>query len=195
MPNDRSLMFLCFLLWLRIAAASKSFRLPLLRNVKTAAATSLFSLTFILQPTISIHGEAYSSTFKTNWWIKNFVNTLLGNVPMYPAWEAVLRSNSIAIASDQQIVLESISKSESSGTSDSVITNSEEERVQRKLLRQQQQREGTSVSAESDGSYLGSLKKEQLKQEQRKKSKVERSKDLCETLGRGCWWINEWTSL
>jgi hypothetical protein len=105
---------------------------------------------------------------------------------VYPAWEAVLRSNSIAIASDQQIVLESISKSESSGTSDSVITNSEEERVQRKLLRQQQQREGTSVSAESDGSYLGSLKKEQLKQEQRKKSKVERSKDLCETLGRGC---------
>ena len=105
---------------------------------------------------------------------------------MYPAWEAVLRSNSIAIASDQQIVLESLSKSESSGTSDSVITNSEEERVQRKLLRQQQQREGTSVSAESDGSYLGSLKKEQLKQEQRKKSKVERSKYLCETLGRGC---------
>ena len=105
---------------------------------------------------------------------------------MYPAWEAVLRSNSIAIASDQQIVLESISKSGSSGTSDSVITNSEEERVQRKLLRQQQQREGTSVSAESDGSYLGSLKKEQLKQEQRKKSKVERSKYLCETLGRGC---------
>ena len=37
-----------------------------------------------------------------------------------------------------------------------------------------------------DKSYLGSLQKEKLKQEARKKSKLERAKDLCETLGRGC---------
>ena len=97
-------------------------------------------------------------------------------------FEKLLRSNSIACASDQPIVSEL-----STSNADIIVTNSDEEdRVQRKLLRQQQQREGKSISAESDGSYLGSLKKEQFKQEQRKKSKVERAKDLCETLGRGC---------
>ena len=100
---------------------------------------------------------------------------------MNTGFEKLLRSTSIAVASDQQVVLEP-----STLNSEIVVTNSEEDRVQRKLLRQQQQREGKSVSAESDGSYLGSLKKEQFKQEQRKKSKVERAKDLCETLGRGC---------
>lgn len=39
---------------------------------------------------------------------------------------------------------------------------------------------------EEDLTYLGKLKKEQAKQEGRKKSKTERAKDLCETLGRGC---------
>ena len=37
-----------------------------------------------------------------------------------------------------------------------------------------------------DGSYLKSLEKERIKQSQQKKSKTQRAKDLCETLGRGC---------
>jgi len=47
---------------------------------------------------------------------------------------------------------------------------------------QQQQRAGNTD--DNDGSYLGSLRKELLEQDQRKKSKTERAKDLCETLGR-----------
>jgi hypothetical protein len=43
-----------------------------------------------------------------------------------------------------------------------------------------------AASADED-SYAGSLKKEKAKQEaQNKKSKADRRKDLCETLGRGC---------
>ena len=48
-------------------------------------------------------------------------------------------------------------------------------RVAKKVLLQQK--------ASEDDSYVNKLKKEQLKQESRKKSKVQRSKDLCETLG------------
>ena len=46
----------------------------------------------------------------------------------------------------------------------------------------------TKATSETDDpdSYANSLKKEQKKQEARKKDKVSRSKDLCETLGRGC---------
>lgn len=45
-----------------------------------------------------------------------------------------------------------------------------------------------AVSADSitDDSYLNSLDKEQKKQNARKKTKTERSRDLCESLGRGC---------
>lgn len=45
-----------------------------------------------------------------------------------------------------------------------------------------------SVSADSitDDSYRNSLEKEQKKQNARKKTKTERSRDLCESLGRGC---------
>ena len=46
-----------------------------------------------------------------------------------------------------------------------------------------------------DKSYLGSLQKEKMKQEARKKSKAERARDLCETLGRGCWNIKKGLSL
>ena len=42
------------------------------------------------------------------------------------------------------------------------------------------------TSSKEDESYGALLKKEQAKQESRKKDKVSRSKDLCETLGRGC---------
>ena len=48
---------------------------------------------------------------------------------------------------------------------------------------------GVSTSgsgSESDMDYGASLKKEKAKQEARKKDKVSRSKDLCESLGRGC---------
>ena len=51
----------------------------------------------------------------------------------------------------------------------------EQRRVAKKLILQQK--------ASEDDSYVSKLKKEQLKQESRKKSKVQRSKDLCETLG------------
>ena len=46
----------------------------------------------------------------------------------------------------------------------------------------------TKIVSETDDpdSYANLLKKEQKKQEARKKDKVSRSKDLCETLGRGC---------
>ena len=46
----------------------------------------------------------------------------------------------------------------------------------------------TTKTSEADDpdSYANLLKKEQKKQEARKKDKVSRSKDLCETLGRGC---------
>ena len=41
-------------------------------------------------------------------------------------------------------------------------------------------------SSSDDESYANSLKREQAKQEARKKTKSERARDLCETLGRGC---------
>ena len=45
----------------------------------------------------------------------------------------------------------------------------------------------SSISDDDDElSYSNSLAREQKKQEARKKSKSARSKDLCETLGRGC---------
>lgn len=43
-----------------------------------------------------------------------------------------------------------------------------------------------TTSDDDDLSYSTSLAKEQKKQEARKKSKSDRSKDLCESLGRGC---------
>ena len=66
---------------------------------------------------------------------------------------------------------------------DKSIVNSEEDRIKRKLIRQQSK--GESIT-ESDGSYFGSLQKEKVKQDQQKRSKAQRAKDLCETLGRGC---------
>jgi hypothetical protein len=44
-----------------------------------------------------------------------------------------------------------------------------------------------AVDEDGDESYLSSLQREKRKQEeQKKKSKVSRGKDLCEALGRGC---------
>ena len=50
----------------------------------------------------------------------------------------------------------------------------------------QSDKKPSSSSDDDDLSYSNSLAKEQKKQEARKKSKSARSKDLCETLGRGC---------
>ena len=49
-------------------------------------------------------------------------------------------------------------------------------------------KKSSSIISDNDDdiSYSNSLAKEQKKQESRKKSKTERSKDLCESLGRGC---------
>ena len=44
----------------------------------------------------------------------------------------------------------------------------------------------TTSETDDPDSYANLLKKEQKKQEARKKDKVSRSRDLCETLGRGC---------
>ena len=57
-------------------------------------------------------------------------------------------------------------------------TSEDNNRVNRKLEKLKR--------AEDDLSYGAKLQKEQKKQEIRKKSKSERSKDLCESLGRGC---------
>jgi hypothetical protein len=58
--------------------------------------------------------------------------------------------------------------------------DAEAQRVKRKLELQR-------ASSKEDDSYAGSLKKEQAKQDARsKKTKEEKRRDLCETLGRGC---------
>jgi hypothetical protein len=53
---------------------------------------------------------------------------------------------------------------------------------------QSDKKSSSSISDDDDDdlSYSNSLAREQKKQEARKKSKSARSKDLCETLGRGC---------
>ena len=52
---------------------------------------------------------------------------------------------------------------------------------------QSDKKSSSSISDDDDElSYSNSLAREQKKQEARKKSKSARSKDLCETLGRGC---------
>jgi hypothetical protein len=56
-------------------------------------------------------------------------------------------------------------------------------RVQRKLERQ---RQSSGSITDDNGSYSKSLQREKAKQDARKKSKADRAKDLCETLGRGC---------
>jgi hypothetical protein len=61
-----------------------------------------------------------------------------------------------------------------------ISSSSEEDRVQRKLAMQK------SAKEPGEGKYADSLKKEQAKQKDRKKSKTARSQDLCEVLGRGC---------
>ena len=58
----------------------------------------------------------------------------------------------------------------------------DEARIQRKLAKQKEMN-GGSVN---DGSYLSSFKKEQAKQKAQTKTKAQKAKDMCESLGRGC---------
>lgn len=67
--------------------------------------------------------------------------------------------------------------------SDVSTSSSEEERVRRKL---EKQARASGSEGKVDDTYLGSLSREKSKQEKLKKTKGERSKDLCEMLGRGC---------
>ena len=62
----------------------------------------------------------------------------------------------------------------------------EEERVQRKLDLQKKARTSSGSTTENTGSYLDSLAREKAKQNDRVKTKTQRSQDLCEMLGRGC---------
>lgn len=58
-----------------------------------------------------------------------------------------------------------------------LVSEKESQRIKRKLEAQ--------TVAKPDG-YLDSMKREQAKQNERKKSKASRASDLCESLGRGC---------
>ena len=60
-------------------------------------------------------------------------------------------------------------------------TLSEEDRVKRKLELQKKSSQSSNIN-----SYGDSLSREKEKQDLMKKSKVARSQDLCEVLGRGC---------
>ncbi len=63
----------------------------------------------------------------------------------------------------------------------------ENDRVQRKIKKQLAASGVTNDNVGGkDDSYRNSLKREQAKQEGMKKSKSQRAKDLCESLGRGC---------
>ena len=77
-------------------------------------------------------------------------------------------------------VIQAISVTDGQQSLDQV--DEEKRRIAKKLLLQQK--------ASDDDNYVNKLKKEQLKQESRKKSKVQRSKDLCETLGIICLFID-----
>ena len=67
----------------------------------------------------------------------------------------------------------------------SVISEEEDARVKRKSELQRLSKDPSNSNPEDNG-YLNSLQREQAKQKSRIKSKTERSRDLCESLGRGC---------
>ena len=73
---------------------------------------------------------------------------------------------------------------------DYVLNTSEEQNMQRKvkLLQESEKKSSSSTTSTTDGDrYKASLKKEKNKEEAiSKKTKAERQRDMCETLGRGC---------
>eukprot|EP01041_Mallomonas_annulata_P013770 gene13770-29285_t len=65
--------------------------------------------------------------------------------------------------------------------------STEEDRVKRKLeLQRKSSGETEQVTSNDEEGYMGSLQREKVKQQAMKKSKAQRAKDMCETLGRGC---------
>jgi hypothetical protein len=64
-------------------------------------------------------------------------------------------------------------------------SRTEEARVKRKLALQQKEAP-IVLSDDGEETYGNRLQREQAKQNARKKTKTERAKDLCESLGRGC---------
>jgi len=112
--------------------------------------------------------------------------SLIALIPM----QSVLAVDSIGISSATSI-----------SSSDSDLTDIEQARVLRKIQLQNKsstttatnnnsnnsnQSRDSSIPQENDESYLNSLRKEQGKQQSMKKTKAQRAKDLCESLGRGC---------
>jgi hypothetical protein len=59
-------------------------------------------------------------------------------------------------------------------------------RIQRKLAKQRAMSGQGDDKRNENKSYAESLKKEKAKQDAAKKTKAQRARDLCETLGRGC---------
>jgi hypothetical protein len=111
--------------------------------------------------------------------------SLLASMPM----QSVLAVDSIDGGISPAIISNSSNNNE--------LTDIEQARVLRKLQLQNKsttttdngnsiQERDNNTPRENDESYLNSLRKEQGKQQSMKKTKAQRAKDLCESLGRGC---------
>lgn len=86
----------------------------------------------------------------------------------------------------QSIALEDLGPEDSNPTVKyENLDETEAIRVQKKFALQEKSRSKSGPSV-AQGDYKESLKREIVKQEERKKSKTARSQDLCEVLGRGC---------
>lgn len=113
--------------------------------------------------------------------------SLLASMPM----QSVLAVDSIDGGISPAIINNS-----NNDSNNNELTDIEQARVLRKLQLQNKSstttdnsnsiQERDSTPRENDESYLNSLRKEQGKQQSMKKTKAQRAKDLCESLGRGC---------
>jgi len=113
--------------------------------------------------------------------------SLLASMPM----QSVLAVDSIDGGISPTIINNS-----NNDSNNNELTDIEQARVLRKLQLQNKSsitsdnsnsiQERDSTPRENDESYLNSLRKEQGKQQSMKKTKAQRAKDLCESLGRGC---------
>ena len=111
---------------------------------------------------------------------------LIASLPMQPV-----------VAADNDVGI--VTTTTTSNSND--LTDIEQVRVLRKLQLQNKittttagsinnsndlDKSNSNPSDTDDTSYLNSLRKEQGKQQSMKKTKAQRAKDLCESLGRGC---------
>ena len=118
--------------------------------------------------------------------------SLLVSIPMQSA---------LAVDSTDGSSISSVITSSSDSNKVNELTDIEQARVLRKLQLQNKssttpvptdnsnssiQDRDNNAPRENDESYLNSLRKEQGKQQSMKKTKAQRAKDLCESLGRGC---------